>query len=107
VIEAFVPDLGRFSGQQTVRAVSLSENEVRLDASQLDPVNQQVTSQQIVLTEAGIRLYPAKLRYAWPSELDLMAQLAGLQLKERWENWHKVPFSANSGKHISVYGHAR
>jgi len=107
VIEAFVPDLGRFSGQQTVRAVSLSENEVRLDASQLDPVNQQVTSQHIVLTEAGIRLYPVKLRYAWPSELDLMAQLAGLQLKERWENWHKAPFSANSGKHISVYEHVR
>jgi len=107
VVEVFVPDLSRFSGQQAVRAVSLSENEVRLDASQLDPVNQQITSQHVVLTEQGIRLYPVRLRYVWPTELDLMARLAGLQLRHRWENWRKAAFSANSGKHISVYEHAQ
>lgn len=106
VVEVFVPDLSRFSGQQAVRTVSLSEDEVRLDISQLDPVRQQITNHNVVLTGQGIRLYPVKLRYAWPSELDLMAQLAGLQLKQRWENWQKDPFSARSRQHISVYGRA-
>jgi len=107
VVEAFVPDLSRFSGQQAVRAVSMSENEVRLEASQLDPVTQQVTSQHVVLTEQGVRLYPVKLRYVWPAELDLMARLAGLQLRHRWGNWRKAAFSADSGKHISIYGHTQ
>jgi SAM-dependent methyltransferase len=107
VVEAFVPDLGRFSGQQAVRATSVSENRVLLDASRLDPLTQQVTSQHVVLTEQGIRLYPVKLRYAWPAELDLMAQLAGLQLRHRWGDWREAAFSADSGKHISVYEHAR
>jgi hypothetical protein len=49
-----------------------------------DPVNQQVMSQHIFLTGDVIRIYPVKLRYAWPSELDLMARLAGLVLKHRW-----------------------
>lgn len=103
LVEAFVPDLSRFSGQQAVRAVSIQENEVRLDASQHDPVSQLITSQHMVLTEQGIRLYPVKLRYVWPSELDLMARLAGLVRKHRWGNWRKEEFSADSGKHISVY----
>jgi SAM-dependent methyltransferase len=107
VIEVFVPDLSRFSDRQAVRAVSTSENEVRLDVSQLDPVNQQIISQHVVLTEQGIRLYPVKLRYVWPAELDLMARLAGLQLRHRWGNWRKAVFSADSGKHISIYEHAQ
>lgn len=105
VVEAFVPDLGRFSGQQALRVVSIGENEVRLDASQIDPVTQQITSRHIVLAEQGVQLYPVKLRYAWPTELDLMARLAGLQLKHRWGSWQKAAFSADSGKHISVYEH--
>lgn len=107
VVEAFVPDLSRFSGRQAVRTVSMNENEVRLDASQLDPVNQQITSQHVVLTEQGIRLYPVKLRYVWPAELDLMARLAGLRLRQRWGNWRKAAFSADSGRHISVYERAQ
>ena len=107
VIEAFVPDMKRFNGRQVIRVGDVRENELHLDASQLDPVNQQILAQHVVLTEEGIRLYPVKLRYAWPSELDLMARLAGLQLKHRWGDWRKVPFSADSGNHISVYEHAQ
>jgi SAM-dependent methyltransferase len=103
VVEAFVPDLGRFDRGQTVRTIDLSENAVRLEASQHDAVTQQIVSQQIVLTEEGVRLYPLKIRYAWPTELDLMAELAGLQLRHRWADWRKAAFSADSGKHISVY----
>lgn len=106
VIEAFVPDLMRFDGRQAVRAIRVGNDEVRLEVSQLDPASQRVTSQQVVLTEEGVRLYPVKLRFAWPSELDLMARLAGLQLRQRWGSWNRTPFSEESGKHISVYGHA-
>ena len=74
------------------------------DVSLHDPVTQVVTSQHVLLTEAGPRLYPVKIRYAWPGELDLMARLAGLRLRERWGGWDRSPFTAASGKHVSVYG---
>ncbi|MGD2157422.1 MAG: class I SAM-dependent methyltransferase [Anaerolineales bacterium] len=103
VIEAFVPDLKRFTAGQTFRVANIGEHEVSLDASQHDPVKQQVTSRHILLSEEGVRLYPVKLRYAWPSEFDLMARLAGLSLVHRWGDWNRSEFSAQSGKHISVY----
>jgi SAM-dependent methyltransferase len=106
LIEAFVPNLTRFAGRQTVRASHVGTDQVRLEASQLDPVHQQVTSQLVVLTEKGVRLYPVKVRFAWPAELDLMARLAGLQLRHRWDSWQRTPFSAGSSMHISVYGPA-
>jgi len=106
VVEAFVPDLSRLSARQAVRVGDMTENEVQLDVSQIDPVNQQITAQHVVLTGQGIRLYPVKLRYVWPTELDLMARLAGLQLKHRWADWRKAPFSADSSMHISVYEHS-
>lgn len=105
VIEAFVPDLTRYSGGQSVR-VSLDNNRVQLDAAQLDPVTQQITAQHVMLTEQGISLFPVKLRYVWPAELDLMARLAGLQLRHRWGDWQGGAFSAQSSKHISIYAHA-
>lgn len=106
LVEAFVPDLARFDNKQTVRATAVGVDEVRLEATQWDPVKQQITSQQIALSEDGVRLYPVKLRLAWPAELDLMAQLAGLRLWQRWENWQKAPFTGDSQKHISVYKQA-
>lgn len=102
VVEAFVPDLTRFSRQQALRAVHVGTNEVRLDAAQLNPVTQQIISQHIVFTTQGTRLYPVKLRYVWPAELDLMAQLADMRLKHRWSNWQGDIFSAESDKHISI-----
>lgn len=103
LIEAFVPDLSRFTGNQALRTVAVGEAEVRLDASVHDPVSQQVSTQHVVLSEQGVKLYPVRIRYAWPAELDLMARLAGLRLRERWGSWEPGPFTAASGKHISVY----
>jgi SAM-dependent methyltransferase len=103
VIEAFVPDLSRFSGGQALRTSGLSEYEALIDASLHDPLNQQIDSLHIVLTEQGVRLYPVKLRYVWPAEFDLMARLAGLRRKYRWGNWRREAFTAESTKHISVY----
>lgn len=106
VIEAFVPDLARFVGGQTMRVAGVAVNEVRIDASQLDLAQQRITSQHVVLTEHGVRLYPVTLRYAWPSEMDLMARIAGLRLEDRFGDWARAPFGAESTKHISVYRRA-
>lgn len=103
VIEAFVPDLSRFTGGQVNWATKVTVDEVQLDVGQHDAANQRVSSQKVVITEGNVRLYPVQIRYCWPSELDLMAQLAGLRLRERWSNWKREPFTSDSGQHISVY----
>lgn len=107
VLEAFVPDPGRFDAGQTVRATRVGTDEVELELSQVDPVSQQVTTQHVLLSERGVRLFPVKLRFAWPAELDLMARLAGLRLWQRWDGWKRAPFSGESKQHISVYRHEK
>lgn len=107
VIEAFVPDLTRFTGMQSTRTVRIEDQEVQMDVSQIELDKQLISSQHLVLTGQGTRFYPVKLRYVWPSEMDLMAQLSKLQLRERWSDWKKGPFTAVSGKHISVYEHMK
>jgi hypothetical protein len=103
VLEAFVPDLTRFDRGQTLRALHMSTDEVDFEASLHDPVTQTVKAQHIVVSQAGMRLQPVHLRYAWPTELDLMARLAGLELRDRWGGPDRSPFSASSGAHVSVY----
>jgi SAM-dependent methyltransferase len=104
VLEAFVPDLTRYDRGQRVEARQVETDQVHLATSVHDPVQQRVMTQQVVLAEHGIRFYPVQTRYAWPSELDLMARLAGLQLRHRWAGWAEEPFTATSGNHVSVYG---
>lgn len=103
VIEAFVPDLKRFTGGQVNWATKVTEERVELDTGQVDSVAQRVVSQKVVITDGNVRLYPIQIRYAWPAEIDLMAQLAGMRLRERWSNWQRTPFESDSGKHISIY----
>ena len=103
VIEAFVPDLTRFLHGQANWATKVTAGEVLLDVSNHDASAQHVTGQKIVITEGNVRLYPYQIRFCYPPELDLMAQLAGLRLRERWNNWQREPFTAESGKHISIY----
>ena len=66
-------------------------------------MNQLVHSQHLFVSKSGIKLYPVQVRYSWPSELDLMAQLAGMRLRERWGDWDGSPFTASSENHISIY----
>jgi len=103
VIEAFVPNLNRFTGGQVNWATKVDADHVELDVGNHDALNQRVISQKVVINNGDVRLYPVQIRYVWPAELDLMAQLAGLKLRERWSNWHRAPFDSNSGKHISIY----
>ena len=107
VIEAFVPDMTRFIDRQTVRAINIDEYGVRLEVTQLELVKQQIRSQHVFLTEDGVRLFPVKIRFAWPSELDLMATLAGLELQHRWGSWDRDQLTDGSSRHISVYGRAK
>lgn len=107
VMEVFVPDLARFTDHQTVRVVNLGEDEVQLETSQVDPVAQQVTAQHLLLSKDGTCMFPVRLRYAWPSELDFMAQIAGLSLRSRWGSWSNEEFTKDSKNHISVYGYTR
>jgi SAM-dependent methyltransferase len=105
VVEAFVPSyLMRLRDDQYVDAESIGVDEVRLDVARHDPVAQRLDESHVVLTPAGVRLFPIVCRYAWPAELDLMARLAGLRLKDRWGGWNHEPFTASSRSHVSVYG---
>jgi len=103
VIEAFVPDLSRFDRGQRVSAVRVDPDSVSLDVSMNDPVEQFVSSQHVVIRDGKVNLYPVLVRYAYVAELDLMARLAGLRLRERWADWDRTPFTSSSGKHISVW----
>jgi SAM-dependent methyltransferase len=103
VVEAFVPDLSRFEHGQHVGVERLEPGAVYLDASRHDLATQRVSAHQIVLSADRVRLRPIELRYAWPSELDLMARLAGLTLRDRWGGWDKEPFDSASPSHVSVY----
>jgi SAM-dependent methyltransferase len=106
VMEAFVPDLTRFQRDQTVGAVEVATDLVKLDVTLHDPVAQRSTTQHVVISEDGIRLYPVNVRYAYVSELDLMARLAGLRLRERWAGWRKEPFGPGAQRHVSVWERA-
>lgn len=103
VIEAFVPDVGRFVGGQSIRTGMLTADTASIDMAHHDPATQMVTSSHVYFTKDGVRLYPVKLRYAWPSELDLMGRLAGLRLRSRTSDWQGSPFTASSTNHVSVY----
>ena len=105
VVEAFVPDfLKRLRNEQYVDAEAVGVDEVRLDVGRHDSVAQRLDESHVHLTRKGVRLYPIVCRYAWPSEIDLMARIAGLRLKERWAGWGREVFCATSATHVSVYG---
>jgi hypothetical protein len=103
VVEVFVPDIARFDRGQRVSADRVEVDRVVLETSLHDPVGQRVVSQHVVIDESGNRMVPVHIRYAWPSELDLMARLAGLSLKDRWGGWREEYFTAESPRHVSVY----
>jgi SAM-dependent methyltransferase len=104
VVEAFVPTfLTRLRDNQYVDAEAVDVDEVRLDVARHDPVTQRLDESHVSLSRDGIRLYPVVSRYAWPSELDLMARIAGLHLVQRWGGWDRRPFCATSENHVSVY----
>jgi SAM-dependent methyltransferase len=103
VLDAFVPDLGRFDRHQRVSVERIQQDEVFLDATRHDPARQRASTYHMAVTPDGIQMFPVEVRYAWPAELDLMAQLAGLRLQDRWGTYSRDAFTSDSGGHVSVY----
>jgi SAM-dependent methyltransferase len=105
VIETLVPAfLYRLTNDQYVKAEGIEVDEVRLDVLRHDAATQMIEESHVSLSPAGTHLNPVVQRYAWPAELDLMARLAGLRLKDRWGGWDRQPFTSASSLHVSVYG---
>jgi len=105
VVEAIVPSfLFRLRDDQYVNAEAIELDRVTLDVGRHDPVAQRLDESHVVLSpDGGVQLFPVVQRYAWPSELDLMARIAGLRLEQRWGGWHRERFTARSDNVISVY----
>ena len=103
LIEAFVPDLAQFHNNRGLKPRHIDVNSLALEAAIHDPVTQRIDYQYLRITPEGMRLTPLPMRYAWPQETDLMAQLAGLMPETRWGGWDRCAFTADSRMHISVY----
>jgi SAM-dependent methyltransferase len=104
VVQAFVPDLTRFDRGQRLGALDIGVDRLVVEATKVDRAQQLLTGQRVVVTEEGARLYPLKIRFAYPPELDLMARLVGLRLRDRWADFERTPYDSASDAHVSVYG---
>jgi SAM-dependent methyltransferase len=102
VIEVGVPGLQRLPPGETIHAFHVSESRWGLD--EYDVARQGLTSHHFRIVDGRLeRHLSIPFRYAWPSELDLMAQLAGMRLRDRWSGWKREPFTSDSRKHVSVW----
>jgi SAM-dependent methyltransferase len=106
LVEAFVPDPGRFDRGQRIGVTRFEDDGVWLEASQHHAPSQVVDARLVRLSKGGLEFFPIRIRYAWPSELDLMARLAGLRLRDRWGGWQQQPYTSESTAHVSVYERA-
>lgn len=101
VIEVEVPQLRRLPPGERVRVFDASPS--RLGFDELDVATQQGVSHHHWIADGQHAVFSMPFRYVWPSELDLMARLAGMRLRERWGDWNREPFTSDSRKHISVW----
>ena len=102
VIEVGVPDLRRLPPGETVRAFTVTPTYVGFD-EYTDLVAQILYSHHYRVVGDKLEVFSAPFRYVWPSELDLMARLAGMTLHERWSDWKREPFTSESTSHVSVW----
>ena len=106
VLDCFVPDVKRYDEHHTRMAVSSisSTREHAYEMAIHHPIEQRVTSHHVRRRKDGQTIVlPIKIRYSWPSEMDLMARIAGMELEHRWGWYDRRPFNENSGQHVSVY----
>ena len=101
VIEVGVPGLQRLPPGETIRAFDVSETRWGFD--EYDVKTQGLTSHHFEIVDGRVERLSIPFRYVWPSELDLMAQLAGMRLRERWAGWKREPFTSESRQHVSVW----
>jgi SAM-dependent methyltransferase len=101
VIEVGVPQLQRLPPGETVRAFALTPTHLGFD--EYDVASQGLISHHWSVVDGTWEVTSMPFRYVWPSELDLMARLAGMTLRERWGGWRREPFTSDSTKHVSVW----
>ena len=101
VIEVGIPGLQGLPPGETFRVFGASENYFGID--EYDVVTQGLKSHHLKIVDGRLERFSAPYRYVWPSELDLMAQMAGMTLRERWGDWKREPFTNDSRKHVSVW----
>jgi Methyltransferase domain len=101
VIENYIPQLQRLPPGQTTRVFTATP--AHLGFEQYDLAAQIAVSHHWWLIDGQLETFSSPHRYLWPSELDLMAKIAGMTLRERWANWHREPFTSDSTMHISVW----
>jgi SAM-dependent methyltransferase len=102
VIEVIVPDLRRLPPGETVRAFTVTPTHLGFD-EYVDLAGQTSYSHHYWVIDGKLETFSAPFRYVWPSELDLMARLAGMTLRERWSDWSREPFTSDSRSHVSVW----
>ncbi|MDX6681348.1 MAG: hypothetical protein QOG94_1387 [Solirubrobacteraceae bacterium] len=101
VLDALVPNVG--TTNEDIRLIPSEEDRLMLRLRQFDAVQQRYSSYYLIFDGGTSRHIRVSFRYAWPSELDLMARIAGLRLRDRWSSWDAKPFTASSKMHVSVY----
>lgn len=101
VIEVIVPGLQRLPPGEVFQPFHVSPSHLGFD--EYDLVRQGVISHHYWIDDGKVEVLSPPFRYVWPSELDLMARLAGMSLRERWSGWAREPFTSESTKHVSVW----
>jgi len=101
VIEVYIPELQRLPPGETVHAFAVTPTHLAFE--EYDLATQIAFSHHYWVVDGRLETFTAPFRYVWPSELDLMARLAGMTLRERWSNWNREPFTSASRSHISVW----
>jgi len=101
VIEVGIPELRRLPPGETFHVFDVSETHWGLD--EYDVANQGLISHHFTLVGDELERVSVPFRYVWPAELDLMAELAGMRLRDRWEGWKGEPFTSESRRHVSVW----
>lgn len=101
VIEVFVPALRRLPLGERFVAMDVSDGHIGVD--EYDVVHQRLVSHHSLTKDGRGEVFDTPHRYAWPAEYDLMARIAGLTLVERWSDWRRTPFTADSDSHVSVW----
>jgi SAM-dependent methyltransferase len=101
VVEAIVPPWQRLPPGETMIPFDMSPRHLGFD--EIDVATQNSWSHHYWFLNGATRTFSVPFRNVWPSELDLMARLAGMALRERWSDWHREPFTATSASHVSVW----
>jgi SAM-dependent methyltransferase len=101
VIEVMIPALQRLPPGETVRPFTVTPDYLGFD--EYDIATQGLVSHHYAVADGRLEVQSVPFRYVWPAELDLMARLAGMTLRERWSNWAREPFTSDSTTHVSVW----